>query len=70
MTDLPGLMTHLSSHMPLPSVRRFTGRVDDMALHGGCPVIEGTKWAANLWVWNGPRYGYGCVPQLHSIPCG
>ena len=25
--------------------------------HGGCPVLEGTKWAANLWVWNGRRYG-------------
>ena len=23
----------------------------------GCPVLEGTKWAANLWVWNGRRYG-------------
>jgi len=21
-------------------------------------VIRGTKWAANLWVWNGPRNGY------------
>lgn len=27
------------------------------ALHGGCPVLSGTKWAANLWVWNGVRYG-------------
>ena len=26
--------------------------------HGGCPVIKGQKWAANLWVWNGPRNGY------------
>ena len=24
------------------------GRVDDMSLHGGCPVIEGTKWAGML----------------------
>lgn len=29
------------------------GRQDDDALHAGCPVISGTKWAANLWVWNG-----------------
>jgi len=34
------------------------GRVDRLSLHGGCPVLEGTKWAANLWVWNGPRNGY------------
>ena len=34
------------------------GTTDLMSLHGGCPVIEGTKWAANLWVWNGPRNGY------------
>ena len=29
------------------------GAQDMAALHGGCPVISGTKWAANLWVWNG-----------------
>lgn len=29
--------------------------------HGACPVIEGQKWAANLWVWNGPRYGISSV---------
>lgn len=23
---------------------------------GGCPVLHGTKWAANLWVWNRPRW--------------
>ena len=23
-----------------------------MATHGGCPVLEGTKWASNLWIWN------------------
>lgn len=34
------------------------GEVDNMSIHGGCPVIHGTKWAANLWVWNGPRNGY------------
>jgi hypothetical protein len=37
----------------------MAGRVDEMSMHGGCPVLEGTKWAANLWVWNGRRYGYG-----------
>lgn len=29
--------------------------------HGACPVIDGQKWAANLWVWNGPRYGMSSV---------
>lgn len=26
-------------------------------MHGGCPVIRGTKWGANLWVWNKRRFG-------------
>ena len=29
----------------------------ELSLHGGCPVEEGVKWAANKWVWNAPmRY--------------
>ncbi|CEP00487.1 hypothetical protein PBRA_001541 [Plasmodiophora brassicae] len=35
---------------------RPDGNLDQSALHGGCPVIEGTKWAANLWFWD-ERYG-------------
>ncbi|KAH8083378.1 hypothetical protein JL720_8260 [Aureococcus anophagefferens] len=31
---------------------RPDGTLDDYATHGGCPVLDGTKWAANLWVWN------------------
>jgi len=34
------------------------GVVDRLSIHGGCPVLIGQKWAANLWVWNGPRNGY------------
>eukprot|EP01038_Epipyxis_sp_PR26KG_P012077 gene12077-16162_t len=34
------------------------GRPNYLSKHGGCPVIEGQKWASNLWVWNGPRNGY------------
>jgi hypothetical protein len=30
---------------------------DLSSLHGGCPVLKGQKWAANLWVWNRPRNG-------------
>jgi len=29
------------------------GAVDENSLHGGCPVLDGVKWAANLWIWNG-----------------
>lgn len=29
-------------------------KIDPMSLHGGCPVVAGTKWGANAWVWNGP----------------
>ncbi|CAM9225884.1 unnamed protein product, partial [Sphacelaria rigidula] len=37
------------------------GRKDMASTHGACPVISGQKWAANLWVWNGPRYGLSSV---------
>jgi hypothetical protein len=33
------------------------GELDETSFHGGCPVLEGTKWAANIWIWNGCRYG-------------
>ena len=38
------------------------GTVDGMSLHGGCPVLEGTKWAANLWVWNAARKEFDHAP--------
>mmetsp|Transcript_22553 Transcript_22553/g.63889 ORF Transcript_22553/g.63889 Transcript_22553/m.63889 type:complete len:622 (+) Transcript_22553:230-2095(+) len=31
------------------------GEQDYKSRHGGCPVLKGEKWAANLWVWNAPR---------------
>ena len=34
------------------------GHLDKASEHGGCPVISGQKWAANLWIWNGIRSGY------------
>mmetsp|Transcript_4607 Transcript_4607/g.18348 ORF Transcript_4607/g.18348 Transcript_4607/m.18348 type:complete len:292 (+) Transcript_4607:967-1842(+) len=34
------------------------GSRDDSSLHGACPILEGQKWAANLWVWNDYRFGY------------
>lgn len=39
------------------------GELDPMSLHGGCPVLEGTKWGANLWVWNKRRYGLDDDPS-------
>ncbi len=37
--------------------QRPNGTLDTASLHGGCPVLStDAKWAANLWVWNGPRY--------------
>lgn len=31
------------------------GTLDPYSEHGGCPVLKGDKWGANLWVWNGAR---------------
>mmetsp|Transcript_24376 Transcript_24376/g.30649 ORF Transcript_24376/g.30649 Transcript_24376/m.30649 type:complete len:642 (+) Transcript_24376:200-2125(+) len=38
------------------------GEEDSSSLHGGCPVLHGEKWAANNWVWNGPRGGFPGAP--------
>ena len=35
--------------------QRGDASLDGYSLHGSCPMIEGEKWAANLWVWNRPR---------------
>ncbi len=35
--------------------------------HGGCPVIRGQKWAANLWIWNGIRLGFTGSPVRNGI---
>jgi len=43
------------------------GSVDDSSLHGGCPVIKGEKWAANLWVWNAPRNGFPGSPKNQHV---
>ena len=40
--------------------QREDGSIDNAAEHGGCPVLEGEKWAANLWIWNSCRYGLSC----------
>jgi len=44
------------------------GTPDQNSLHGGCPVItDAPKWAANLWVWNGPRGGFPGSPVNQHI---
>ena len=30
------------------------GEVEKLSLHGGCHVIDGEKWVANMWI-NAPR---------------
>ncbi|RLN75213.1 hypothetical protein BBJ28_00024573 [Nothophytophthora sp. Chile5] len=43
------------------------GQLDPLSLHGGCPVLDGTKWGANLWVWNKRRYGLDGDPNGPEI---
>jgi prolyl 4-hydroxylase len=49
-----------------------SGKLLMSSLHGGCPVIEGDKWAANLWVWNADRFGTEavtlCFENTRSTP--
>lgn len=42
------------------------GGQDNASLHGGCPVLEGVKWAANLWVWNGNVHGDEHTSQVEE----
>jgi len=43
------------------------GVEDTSSEHGGCPVLKGTKWAANLWVWNGIRGGFAGSPVNQNV---
>jgi len=43
------------------------GSDDQSSLHGGCPVIKGEKWAANLWAWNAPRDGFPGSPKNQRV---
>ena len=44
------------------------GTLETSSEHGGCPVLAGEKWAANIWVWNGPMTGpmYGAAFAPHG----
>jgi 2OG-Fe(II) oxygenase superfamily len=39
------------------------GAYDVSSLHGACPVLNGTKWASNLWVWSAPRHEFEYAPR-------
>ena len=39
-----------------------------MSFHGGCPVLRGTKLAANLWTWSGIRPEYDGAPRKFEEP--
>jgi 2OG-Fe(II) oxygenase superfamily len=43
------------------------GTEDPMSLHGGCPVLKGEKWAANLWTWSAIREGFDGAPHRPEI---
>ncbi|KAF0703768.1 Aste57867_7526 [Aphanomyces stellatus] len=43
------------AHAVLFYSQKGNAELDPNAEHGGCPVLEGTKWGANLWVWNKKR---------------
>lgn len=50
------------------SVPQFPNGVQDpLSYHGGCPVIRGTKLAANLWTWSGIRPEYDGAPQRPGV---
>ncbi|EGZ24611.1 hypothetical protein PHYSODRAFT_539675 [Phytophthora sojae] len=42
----------LGLHASLFYVQTPEGDVDPMALHGGCPPHEGTKWGSNSFMWD------------------
>lgn len=44
--------------------QRPNGEEDKTVLHGACPVLNGTKWAANLWAWSAPRASFTGAPKV------
>ncbi|CAK4691410.1 hypothetical protein AeNC1_007575 [Aphanomyces euteiches] len=50
------------AHAVLFYSQKGNAELDPMAEHGGCPVLEGTKWGANLWVWNKKRLNGESAP--------
>lgn len=52
----------------------MSGRLLDGTLHGACPSMTGTKWAANLWIWNTDRHIIAShiapPPRVQATPGG
>ena len=42
------------------------GEPDPKSRHGGCPVLKGTKLAANLWTWSASRSSWELAPQKNA----
>eukprot|EP01033_Poteriospumella_lacustris_P017457 gene17457-12482_t len=38
-------------------VQKPNGLPDTQALHASCPIVQGEKMIAAMWVWNGPKAG-------------
>jgi len=45
---------------------RADGDIDEHSWHCGCPVISGTKWAANSWLMNSPFYSHKRGEQISN----
>jgi hypothetical protein len=43
------------------------GTLDPLSKHGGCPVLRGTKLAANLWTWSAIRPEFEGGPQRLDV---
>jgi 2OG-Fe(II) oxygenase superfamily len=43
------------------------GEPDPLSFHGGCPVLNGTKLAANLWTWSGIRPEFDGAPLKRTF---
>lgn len=43
------------------------GAVDPKSEHGACPVLKGTKLAANLWTWSAVRPEYPGAPRKREL---
>jgi hypothetical protein len=59
-----------SSRAVLFYSQKPNGEADSASLHGACPVLSKSKYAANLWVWNS-KYStewagkrFVCIPYI------
>lgn len=43
-----------------------SSQLDPYSLHGGCDVLNGTKFSANFWLWNEP-YHYATPQRMRAF---